>query len=225
MDTIEILRKLGFTSRVGSPDSVELDFGDFVLTAINGLNRRFIPAITIMGLYSTPRTVCEIDLELHPTRTNIDQAAAMIADAVVRATGRSYKPMRKIPWFEKALNESFLLPWNLEIARYAKRPRCDVKRQWMRLAVNELKEAVEMAEPAAHMIIEFDGKILCFTINETSIEVPASGNVWLERYEISIKRLGEFPRRFARILVEVSVVDEEFLQIGNYRYSGLVPSK
>ena len=222
-ESFQMLRHLGFAPsdpNDSNPSSLTLDFGEFELTAREGLNRRYVPAVVILGLYSTPRAISEINCELQPSGHTQEQIAAMLAYSIKQAAGPLYRPSADIPWFEKAKQSSFLLPWNLDIARYDNRPQCYIKRHWLKLALKELQENIAENRPG-DILISFDGEKLSFKLFGKLIVMPAEGTAWLKDYRIPIEKLSKLPKRLEGASVVVSVRESQ-LEIHRFLYSGLI---
>lgn len=78
---------------------------------------------------------------------------------------------------------------------YAARPRCMVDRSWMRVALNALKEKLNVEHGGDDVGISFDGRILAFSRPGWVVPVPAEGALWPSRYQIQAENFSKFPSR------------------------------
>lgn len=220
----DALYELGFT-----PDSsvisevlpgLSYDFGNFKLSASTVTSRYFRKIVLFTGVLAAPRRLTEVHFELASTVDSREQLTAFLASCLDEAAGdEGFCPLTPVEWLSDGRTYSMLLPRELERTTYGARPHCVVARDWMRQALNCLKEILGKAEDVAAVDFSFDGKVLMISCCGQVFPVPAEGNPWPAEFTIPAVNLRELPRRFSRRHIEVSVYKDK-LQIGNKCFQG-----
>jgi hypothetical protein len=221
VSTWDVLRGLGFVEDPAVSSSpgpgLSFDFGNFKLSAVLGLNRGFVPVVVLLGVMVTQRSIREVECELPPEVESIEQVKAWVAWCLDNnAGGRRFEPAVATPWLTEGRLHLDLLPWNREIAAYAARPHCDVRRDWARIALKTLGEQLATVDDEAPVAFGFDGTVLTIRCAGKVSVMPADGRPWAQAYSIRAGALRALPKRL-EFTVEISVWDA-MLRIGNRGY-------
>lgn len=223
MNTIESLKQLGFTK---DSDDIRLvyDFGNFELMAYESMNRLFVPVIYLTGVYHDGRTLCDIQLQLPLHVSSTEQTAAFIASGIERHLKKDFKPLIQIDWLEIGRNNYDLLPWvkeqkqrEEELRIYNQRPKCLVERDWLKLALRELKSLIDQLEAKELISVTFRDGVFSFRSQTKTIAFPAIGNDWQEEYQISSFNFSRFPKRLNNKEIEIAIWNDS-LRIGHWHY-------
>lgn len=233
--TIEVLKSLGFVphqrDQNGKPFDWVMDFGDFQIYAIEGMNRQFRDIVGLAGHRFTTggRTFHEIEFEMPRTVESREQGIAWLAWCLDRyASTAEESPLYPVPWLAEGRAHFHLLHWERERAEREARqqrrlasPHCYAEREWLRLALRRLDELVSDADEDEPITLSFDGEILAIRCLRRLLPVPADGTAWDRRYSIPA-RTWEYPRRrFMDHHVSIWIF-EGSLSIDTYVYPGVL---
>lgn len=222
--THEVLLAIGFAPDAGvvsdPPGGLSRDFGRQKIEASSCVNLHWQSIVLLSGVIRTASRLREIHCELPFTMDSVDQGIAWVTwvlddNDVFSATGEAPS------WVERGRECLDLLPWSKREREYERRPHCLVRRDYARLGLKELAEAIEEAADEATIRLEFDGELLRVRIRGRAIVLPGRGEPWPEIYEIATDRLRSLPRRLSRDPVGFEIW-EGALSIGNWRYEGVV---
>lgn len=220
----EVLRSLGFASDSSvisdPPGGLAVNFGDMTLKASVCTNRRFQPIILLSGVMRTPRTIVEVSCEMPREVESWEHGIAWVTWCLDKHAGGTYQPALPVAWLEPGRQYSHLLPWERERAAYAARPRCQVDREWGRVAIRKLAEVVAITEDDVPASLHFDGELLKIRCGDSLIAVPASGTPWASCYTVRMGALRRLPKRLSGTSVEFSIWNAT-LTIGNRVYAGV----
>ncbi len=227
--TWEILKSLGFQDdwSVISDNGAELtfDFGNFKLSASRQLNRWFTEVIQLYGIMSSPRTIAEVQFEMHMLVESYEQAMALITWNLDKyADGHIFKPLHEASWIEKGRKYFHLLPWVQSRLAYEARPSCIVQREWLKLGFKALRGYAENVGEVAHVEIDFDGKVLSFRLGEEVVVMGAVGFPWKVRFLLPVISLKNLPKRLMNSSIDVCIWQGK-LHIGKFVYSGIEENK
>ncbi len=222
MDTFDLLPSMGFV--LDSSYRATINFGNFKMVAIRGLNLRFVDGVTFSGVYSTTRMIVDVHFEMPPTVQCREQCEAWIAWNLDKMSGYRFRSKFDFEWLDHGRKFAHLLPWEIErakvalrAAKFAARPNCNVRRKWLRLGLNELAELFKDASEFTLVDIAFDGIMLRMTCLGETIQIPAHGNAWPSEYSISVQDLRPLPKRLRGDEVDFSFFQSE-LYIGSSTY-------
>lgn len=184
-ETIEALKKLGFEpdASVWSDDDSGLsyNFGNLTLQTRRVLNRRFVEIISVSGVYASPRTITEVEIELPLRVASIEQCAAFIAWVI----GKDFVPLVPTDWLETGRNNFDTLPHIKKQKLYEARPRCVVNRDWLKLALRDLRLLLPTLAESDSLSFNFQNEIFSIRANQKLFAFPAVGNNWKSQYEIN----------------------------------------
>lgn len=94
------------------------------------------------------------------------------------------------------------------------RPRCDVERDWLRVAARKFREMVPNVDEAALVTVRFDGSFLWVSVADTQVALMASGRAWPEEYFMTFSDLLMALKRLMLPYVEISTW-KDCLQFGH----------
>jgi hypothetical protein len=217
-----LLPELGFTpsrrdKRIGIDQALSFDFGGFSLDAFSGFTRSGLEcAVCFSGVWNSGRVIADVDFWLPAVVESKEQALALLSDALRGyGLGREFIPLRRSSWFEEGLNFRDYIPLVRLKNEYEARPRCLVRREWLRLALRDLREAAASGAEDELARVSFDGRILELEIGSTLIPLSATGAPWPSRFQVAANVLAHPPRRLERdpVMVEIR---EARLWIGNH---------
>jgi len=236
VDVFEAIRTLGFTPDNDRSLHARWDDGRIEIRAVD------VPApfvltggVRVFGWFRYPRTFGEIDFNLPYAMPSMDHLKAVLADNLSAAfdtdTGAAAAPQ----WFREGLALEHLC-WEL---LYQSNPppvkaiaTCTVEREWLRLLLRKLLEAVVSADVAAAVRFSVSGSLLrleCGTGHpgggqgtaDRQILSQATGEDWPRAWSVRALDLRDLPKRLMRNPVPVEVF-EDALRIGNQCYP-LIP--
>ena len=225
LETWKALQDLGFkqVKKVYSEQDMGLsyDFGRFQIAAGRMMNRYMREVWSFSGMVGNSNFISSIEFEMPLQIESIEQCAAWVTWHL-----QTHLPVNQSHF----LGESELtalgrqhqstLPWVRKQAAYAARSHCMAKRDWLRLALNELKSVLCDAEDSTEVQFHFDGTVLVVVCQGQRIVCPASGEAWPNHYIIAALHLRKLPKR---LMSDMPCVDiwEGCLGIDRYRYSGV----
>lgn len=209
VSTSLVLERLGFER----DDSVisdaspgySYDFGNLMLEASRLCSRRtFEPVYVLGGVYSDGRTIALIDSEMPLEVESFEQGVAWVAFVI----DRKFRLARPPLWLEQGRVWRDHLPWVRRQAAYEARPRCAVRRDWLKVACKDLRLWAAKAGPSDTAAFSFDGNILFVTAAERApIAMPATGAAWGKSFAVRLGDLAHLPRRIMSDSVSVAVWD------------------
>ena len=145
VSTFEVLKEIGFTQDPSQQQlGLSLSIGRFKLWALPCTNRWFVPIVLVTGHLDDGRNLSEISDELPAESESREQAVAYIAWVLDRAAGRTFKLAFEPPWLIQGRQWRHLLPWERKRAAYEASPHCCVKRDWAKLALKEIAQAIAL---------------------------------------------------------------------------------
>jgi hypothetical protein len=224
--TTELLRQLGFQpdSRVLSDTGpgLSFDFGNFTLNASQCLNLRCIEVVLFSGVLAAAGSLAEVFFELPPQMTSLKQCAAWIVwNLDQRAPHRLFIPGQRVGWIIEGRESKHLLPWVLPMAEYEARPKCVVRRDWLRLALKTLAEDLAGQPHDAVVVFSFDGLVLYIRYADKAVALPGEGTPWTVRFQVRARALQRRPKRFMMERLEVSVWESR-ISLGSSSYDGTI---
>lgn len=169
------------------------------------LNRNFVEVIFVSGVWSTPRTIASIEIQLPLRVASIEQCAAFIVWGIDNQTGGDFVPLIPTDWVELGRNNFDTLPWIKEQKLYEARPRCAVERDWLKVALRDLRSLLPTLTESDSLSFNFQNEIFSIRSTQKLIAMPAAGNNWKSQYEITAGNFRDFPKRLNRQEIEVSV--------------------
>ncbi len=224
--TWDVLKSFGF-----QPDfyvfsdimpGLKFDFGNLTLSAICCMNMQLVEIVSLDGILRTKDTIAEVYIQLPRQIESSEQCAAWIVwhlDNV--AKGRVFCPIYEPVWLSEGRNHKYLLPWIRQQEEYRVRPHCTVEREWLKLVLKSLSKHLEPVADTETVEIGFDGKVLSFRLSEKIVVSVAEGSAWLSTFTIPAWKLRKLPKRLMNNKVDVSIWESR-LQIGQYRYGGII---
>jgi len=221
ISTWAVLQELGFTPDQSVISDVmpglSFDFGNLKLSASCILNRKYVPIVLLTGIFSTERTMAEIECEMPPEVESPEQGMAFVAWSIDNALGKEFQPATSPDWLAKGRQHRYLLPWEKERADYAAKPQCSIRRDWVRVALKTLAQQLANAKDDEVVSFSFDGRVLSIDCAGSLCAMPAKGAAWDGSYSVRAKTLRSLPRRLMTDPVEVSFW-KSALTIANRQY-------
>lgn len=115
MKTIDLLKSLGFredAQAVGfTPGCLSFDFGNLQISAVEGINRRFVDVVNLIGKTSSPRSWMFIEQELPTEFESYEQGVAWITWCLDGGGTDRFEPLKPVNWLETGRKNFNLLPW------------------------------------------------------------------------------------------------------------------
>lgn len=199
-----------------------LDFGNFKLSASCVMNQRFAEVVLFTGAMVTNRTMTEVIFEMPRQVDSREQCAAWIVWNIDSAAADGvFHPARIASFLAMGREHRNRLPWVMEAAAYAARPRCSVARDWAKVALKTLAENLTAVRADSIVEFGFDGAVLRIRAGDKVVALPGEGPAWSKTYGITAENLRLLPKRLMRQIVEVSVWESK-LHIGRCCYAGVV---
>lgn len=219
-ETLKILPALGFVPEDAQGkdfDHLELDLGYLKLRAFRAMNSRFVDVVHCTGTYYDGNILSDVQIQLPPVGWSLDRIAAAIVWNLDRIENCEFQPLTDLPWISEARSNFELLPWVRERLAYEDRPKCQVKKEWLKIALKELEEIVNSTEEPVLVRIRFDGEALSFRLDRRLVIVPAEGKAWEVSYEITSDRFSIFPKRLYGSSLEICIRGK-CLHIDRFQY-------
>lgn len=216
LDTLTLLGQVGFRPvATGGGPGLGLKFGALDVHALRCIGSGFFEVIFLTGTFVTPRRIGLINYQLPVEFESREVGLAFLAYAL-----RSCRIPESLEpnWLAEGRQYAHLLPWERRQAAYARRPRCCVKRDWLRLALRTLAAELAGASSALPVSFSFDGSQLTIRAGQMVVPMPATGERWAVSYELTAGQMMSPPARLMDQEVEVSV-HEEAMTIGRRRYA------
>lgn len=176
--------------------------------------------IRFSGIMASSREIALVEFEMPRAIESREQGIAWVTWALDQHATGGFQPVLPADWLETGRSYRELLPWEQEFAAYKARPHCHVDRDWARMALRKLKEALDAADADADVTFHFDGQILRIWCGDTLVPVPASGTEWQSQFALSAGRLRHLPKRLTRVSAEFGIWEER-LTIGTRSYPGV----
>lgn len=221
IETVEALKHLGFAPDTSAlsygGETLSYDFGNLTLSARHTMNRHFAEIISVSGIYVSPRTVAEVEIQLPLRVASLQQCAAFIAWGINKQISRNFAPLVPTGWLEEGRNNFDLLPWIKKQKLYDERPRCTVERDWLKLALRDMRSLLPRLDEKESLSFTFQNEIFSIRTPLKLLALPATGQEWNLRYEITAGNFREFPKRLNKNQIEVSVWDNH-LCLAGWRY-------
>jgi hypothetical protein len=226
VETRDALLELGFrcddTVISDVMPGLSFDFGNFKLQASCVTNLRAAEVVLFTGVLTTPRTMAEIDFELPRRVESRNQCAAFIVWYLDEASSeREFRPQRDVGWIEEGRQNRKLLPGVRVMGAYNSRPSCTVRRDWMRLALNTLREHISYLTDSAPVVFCFDGSVLSIRLEREIVALAGQGLPWAVCFSVKAGELRRLPKRFKRECVKLSIWESR-LTIDGWRYEGTI---
>lgn len=226
IETWDILPVFGFEP---TPSGLSINFGNFKLKAICGINMRFVDVVMCVGILKGKGSLADVEFEIPRRVESQEQCAAWIAwNLDSCADGGKFVPARETPWLEWGRENEHTLPWvqatmesQQKQEEFRRRPHCIVDREWLKLGLKTLFSHWESIQSEQPVQIQFDGKVLSFHVAARVVVMPAEGESWKSTYWIPRWRFRYRPKRLfdARPIVSIWRCG---LLIDRDRYEGAV---
>ncbi len=219
----DVLASVGFETRdetdLGDRPSLYWENRQIELKAYWCINRHFQRVIYLGGTVRTGRELGMIEHHLPRKVESREQGLGLLAWAVDRNLHYQLSPDCVPHWLLLGHQYQHLLPWERELAEYQARPCCFVERDWAKLALRQLAEALTKSDLLSTVSLTFDGEILRIQCGEDKIAVAAEGKPWTSAFQIAATNISSLPKRLMYDRVEFSVYHGS-LNIGRRRYDG-----
>ncbi len=137
---------------------------------------------------------CELD--------SLDQGKALISYYL-----RDFTPEFPCLWLEQGRALRHLLPWERQRLAYEASPKCQIERDWFRLATKKLRDFAEAADEVTFIDVGFDGKTILFQTQVGTIAMPATGDAWEETFRFRLRSLTCLPKRLNDSRVSVAIFE------------------
>jgi hypothetical protein len=226
--TWNLLRSLGFQPDPGLDYSdirpgLSLDFGNFKLSAVAVTSPYSGEIVSFSGVLATPGALAQLQFELPRRVESLKQCAAWIVwNLDQQSDRRLFSPARHVGWIEEGRQNRRLLPWVMSQAEFDARPQCTVQRDWLRLALKNLREQLASLPEDATVDFGFDGAIFSVRCGTKVIAFPGEGLPWTVRFRVEAKTLRqESKRRLMREYIGVSIWNSR-IGFGPWSYEGTV---
>jgi hypothetical protein len=221
--TMDVLREFGFQPNHNPlfEESLIFQFVNFDLKADLAVNKYSQQCVLFTGfLERTARVIyAPIEFYLPTTVISCEQCAAMIAyylDVPVATPA---------PWLIMGRERRDVLPWMIEgatrQAAYDASPKCFVRREWLRLALQTLSVHIASLPDEMPVVFEFREDVLSLRCDGDLIVTTATGASWPEQVTTSAGELRELPKRLMSESVCV-FVGATHLGIGNRSYARII---
>ena len=186
-------------------------FGNLRLSAAEVTDGHLMPSFLFSGVWrgAGGRSITMVNFLMPIEVESFEQGVAWISFGI----GKKFQPCFPSPWLADGRTWVDHLPWERDMAAYARRPQCSVEKDWFRVATKKLRPRAAGALEANLVWLSFDGETLRIAGCGETIIVPATGTVWDTRYAILAKQLDRLPTRLTS-LVHVTMWDGR-LSIGN----------
>jgi len=231
--TWSLLQELGFEPDADVISDVlpglRFEFGNFQLAAACLTNFRWEQVVQLYGVLVGNRCFGEVKFEMPRHVASRQLGIAWIVWHLDKASDEEYfRPRRKVPWLDEGRRHTNLLPWEVQraederqMAEYAARPRCQVQRDWLKLALKTLAAHLHSVDDGVLVEFSFDGTVLSIKCADGLIVAAATGKSWPAKYLISAKAVRNLPKRLMDEQVDVSVWESQ-LRIDRLAYRGII---
>ncbi len=221
IETLKALKQLGFAPDISAlsidGEMLSYDFGNLTLSARRTMNRHFAKIVSVSGVYASPRTIAEVEIQLPLCVASAQQCAAFIAWGIDHQISGDFVPLTPTRWLNEGRNNFDLLPWVKEQKLYNERPRCTVERDWLKLALRDLRSLLPQLDESESVFFTYRDEIFSIRTPPKLLALPATGREWKTRYEITAGNLRNLPKRLNNNQIEVSVWNNQ-LCLAGWRY-------
>lgn len=204
--TWHILRDFGFMpdSRVVSdpPGGLSYRFLDFDIQA-SACTSLIGPVVLLSGVYAARGKLAEIEIELPRELEDEGYVAAYLSYRLDRLLGAGFEQAQRVPWLELGRRNHDLLPWEVARVSHELRPHCIVDRDWLRLALRDLRDCLATMAPDETVRFEFDGEVFRIRAGSRLIVTPANGNAWPSAELVRAGDLAALPKRLMQHCVGI----------------------
>ena len=186
------------------------------LNASEVMSAYFKPVFLVAGVFANSRTISSIQFEMPLQVDSLNQAKAWIA------YGSHFESSDcSLPWLEEGMALKHLLPWERDRILYEERPQCSVPRDWMRLAIAELRAMALQCSLDAECEVTYDGSVLTFKTSAAIVPLSGSGGrPWPQACRVKLASFARLPKRLMQDPVNIYVFDSG-LNIGSHRFTVL----
>jgi hypothetical protein len=206
--TWNLLPSLGFVPDSSDTSHLSLNLGNLNLSVVEAWSPCSGSAVFFSGILATPRTISEVEFALPRQIESLKQCAAWIVwNLDQHADGKTFRAARQVDWIDEARQNRRLLPWVMSQAEFEARPRCTVHRDWLRLALKNLREQLASLHDDAIVDFGFDGAVFSIRCDTKVIAFPGEGVRWTVRFRVEAKTLRRQPKRLMREHIGVSIWD------------------
>lgn len=198
ISTLDCLKTLGFVEErqlsIGGEPRLHFNFGTFRLEANRFYNVWGEPYVNLGGNLITGRTFAFLDLDMPDELDSVPHAAAWVAWCIGNPTG-DFGDLRVVPpWLPQGWEDRDLLPW-FQVVEYPKYPRCDVQRDWARIALKALAAQVKTVDAETPVLLRFNCGVLTIRCEKQLLAMPAEGESWPASYVLKAEQLRRLPFR------------------------------
>jgi hypothetical protein len=99
------------------------------------------------------------------------------------------------------------------------RPKCTVEREWLRKALNKLKERLSELPDETNVAFSFDGSVFSTRCDGELIAIAGQGAPWTVTFNAGASALRHVPKRLMNDSIEVSIWESN-IRIGNCVFPG-----
>lgn len=203
------LPRLGFqpTTELMSDrgSALEFDFGNLRLLAVYGLNRWLKEVVSFGGNHISSNSFGEIAFEIPPMVVSREMCLALLVEGLGIDRHGYFQPQKRVQWIIDGLMHLRNLPHRKRQETFSNRPYCSVDRDWMRVLLKKLGEAIGQMPDQELVRVTFDGEILRFKCGNELLAVPASGKPWPLEFTVEAQSLQRLPPRLSLPNIGVSV--------------------
>jgi hypothetical protein len=210
IETWDLLKELGFQPDDGIYSDIHpglrYDFGVLKLDASAGLNRWLRAVVMFGGVLKERRSITMIEGEMPLQVDSRELGIAWITYVLdQRAHHRRFEPPNAPAWLDEGRRYKYLLPWERETAEYEKRPRCAVPREWMRLALRTLREALAETQDDTRVVFAAAECGLIIRCGSKVIPIHGTAANWSDEVAVFARDLRSLPCRLMHETIGVSV--------------------
>lgn len=182
-----VLIKIGF---VPTENSLQFDFGNCKLKAIQSINRYFLEGYNFFGFYISERRAGELNFFLPLELESYEQVLAFMAYNL-RNADLKIKP----DWLNEghALKEH--LPWERELKEFQEKPSFSIEHEWFRVIVKKIRLLTQASTDEDVTTFSFDGAVLKVVCNNQPFVVSGLGKAWQQTVTVKTKSLSFLPKR------------------------------
>jgi hypothetical protein len=210
LSVFEALSSLGFVNRNGF--GLEFIHPQIELEAVES-NNPWPPEhiVSFAGRFNRGREFGFLEFNLPATVESLEQLKAFLAYHLSDAM-----TINVPDWITEGRALSHLLPWERDAASYATRDRCTVRREWLKLALKDLADALKNLQLAEEVKFTFDGSVVSIDCGRRII-VQAEGSAWREACRVRVRELTPLPTRIKHDPTQLEVWDSHLI-IGGCSY-------
>jgi hypothetical protein len=130
-------------------------------------NLRFRRIVLFTGVISTRRTIAQVEFEMPREVESWEQGVAWVTWYVDDHIDMISKATSRLDWLKEGRKNRHLLPWERqrvaseeERVAYESRPRCQVQRDWARVALRQLASQIAAVDDDTDVTFHFNGEAL-----------------------------------------------------------------